>query len=258
MTSTPLPHNNRTQQLAHTFRVVQLTDLHLLADAKARYRGANTRAHFLTALALTQRLKPNLLLLTGDLAEDEQLATYQWLYKQLTASGLAWQWLPGNHDNPSLMRQFSPSHFHQQTPHWQIVGLNSHLPNHTQGRLAPQELALLQQALNNPKPLLLALHHPPVSVNSQWKDAIALENAAEFWAKLKHQPQARLVVFGHVHQAFASKNYHSHTLATPASSVQFTADSNTFAISQLALPALRLIRLKPAGRYSTRLIYFKI
>lgn len=238
------------------FRLVQLTDLHLLADPKATYRSKNTRASFLAGLKIATRLKPDLLLLTGDLAEDEQLTTYQWLYQQLKNSGLKWQWLPGNHDQPELMNRFKASDFYQQTDHWQILGLNSHLPNQTQGRLATQQLTQLEQALTSPKPLLIALHHPPVSVNSQWKDALALENADEFWTLLKDKPQAKLVVFGHIHQAFKGRQYHSQTLATPATAIQFTANTNTFAIDALAQPALRLIRLKPTGKFSSRLIYF--
>lgn len=238
-------------------RLIQLTDLHLLANPNARYRGKDTRSHFLAALKLAVRLQPDLLLLTGDLAEDEQLATYQWLYQQLKTSGLHWQWLPGNHDNPALMASFSPTDFYQETQTWQILGLNSHLPNQTQGELDATQLEKLQQALTNPKPLLIALHHPPVAVNSQWKDAIALQNSAAFWTGLKGKNHARLVIFGHVHQAFSSSQQQTSVFATPASSVQFTENSNDFAINHLALPALRLIRLKPKGVFTTRLIYLK-
>lgn len=244
------------QKHQQTFRLVQLTDLHLLADPKARYRGEDTCASFLAGLKLATRLKPDLLLLTGDLAEDEQMATYQWLYQQLENTGLKWQWLPGNHDQPQLMSSFSDTDFYQQTKYWQILGLNSHLPNKTQGRLDTQQLTKLKFALNNPKPLLIALHHPPVKVGSQWKDTLGLENSAEFWQLLQNHQQTRLVVFGHIHQAFSSKKYHSLNLATPATAIQFTANSNDFAIDNSAQPALRLIRLKPAGKFSTRLIHY--
>ncbi len=240
----------------NTFRLVQMTDLHLLADPQALYRGKATRTSFLEALKLACRLKPDLLLLTGDLAEDEQPATYQWLYQQLEASGLAWQWLPGNHDQPALMNELKPSDFYQQTAAWQILGLNSHLPKATQGKLASQQLHKLKEALNNPKPLLIALHHPPVKVNSEWKDALALENAAAFWELLKDKPQAKLVVFGHVHQAFSCYKYHSLNLATPATSIQFTANTDNFSLSPKAKAALRLIRLKPTGYFTSRLIHF--
>jgi len=239
-----------------TFRLVQLTDLHLLADPRARYRGKATRTSFLNALALATRLKPDLLLLTGDLAEDEQPATYLWLYQQLENSQLTWQWLPGNHDQPEQMNRLKPSDFYQQTEAWQILGLNSHLPGATQGKLAASQLKQLKRALEKNTPLLIALHHPPVKVGSEWKDALALENAEAFWALLKDKPQAKLVIFGHVHQAFSCYKHHSLNLATPATSVQFTANTDNFALSPSAAAALRLIRLKPTGYFSTRLIYF--
>lgn len=242
-------------QKTNVFRLVQLTDLHLLDDPNACYRGKNTRANFLAALKLAKRLQPDLVLLTGDLAEDEQLATYQWLHQQLENSGLNWQWLAGNHDNPALMASFQPADFYQQTDHWQLLGLNSHWPNNTQGRLDAQQLERLKTALTNPKPLLIALHHPPVPVGSQWKDSLALHKAAEFWALLKDKQQAKLVIFGHVHQAFSGKHHHSQTLATPATSIEFTANSDQFAINPTSQVGLRLIRLKAAGRFSSRVLY---
>ncbi|GLR64226.1 metallophosphoesterase [Marinospirillum insulare] len=245
------------QKQPNTFRLVQLTDLHLLAGPKEKYRGKNTRASFLKSLKLAGRLNPDLLLLTGDLAEDQQEATYTWLYQQLEASGLAWQWLAGNHDQPAVMAKFSPVNFHQQTQDWQLLGLNSHLAGATQGRLDKQQLRLIEQALNNPKPLLIALHHPPVEVGSQWKDALALQNAEDFWELLKDQPQAKLVVFGHVHQAFSCYKHHSLNLATPATSIQFTANTNKFSVNASAPAALRLIRLKPEGQFSSRLIHYE-
>lgn len=242
-------------QKTNVFRLVQLTDLHLLADPNACYRGKNTRANFLAVLKLAQHLQPDLLLLTGDLAEDEQHTTYQWLQQQLENSSLNWQWLPGNHDNPALMAHFKPTNFYQQALHWQILGLNSHWPNNTQGRLDTQQLEHLKTALTNPKPLLIALHHPPVPVGSQWKDSLALHKAAEFWALLKDKQQAKLVIFGHVHQAFSGKHHHSQTFATPATSIEFTANSDQFAISPSSQPGLRLIRLQTAGRFSSRVLY---
>lgn len=235
------------------FKLIQLTDLHLLADPAASYRQVDTRRNFLAALRLSQTLQPDLLLLTGDLAEDEQLTTYQWLYQQLQASQLNWQWLPGNHDNPDLMRSLRADTFYLETSHWQILGLNSHVAQLTAGRLSAVELQGLRQALTQPKPLLLALHHHPVAVGSTWKDSIGLENAAEFWQLLAGKPQVKLVIFGHVHQEFSGYHQQVRVLATPATSIEFTPLSAEFSLGA-ATPALRQICLLPDANHTTQVI----
>ncbi|SFX60350.1 metallophosphoesterase [Marinospirillum alkaliphilum] len=241
------------------FRLVQLTDPHLLADPTARYRGLDTRQRFLAGLQLARRLQPDLLLLTGDLAQDEAAATYQWLYQQLQASGLTWRWLPGNHDAPELMQAWSSSVFHDQTPHWQLLGLDSHWPGQVAGYLSATELERLQQALTDPRPLLVALHHPPIKVNSRWMDAISLDNASNFWQlvdKLDLKQQLKLLICGHVHQPLSRQQGHTRVLACPSTAAQFTPQQDEFSIDDKALPALRLIRLNTRGCFSSRLIHY--
>jgi 3',5'-cyclic-AMP phosphodiesterase len=243
----------------HLLRVVQLTDLHLLADPQARYRGLDTRRRFLAALQLAMRLQPQLLLLTGDLAQDEASATYQWLHQQLQASGLNWYWLPGNHDAPLLMQHWAAPVFHHTTKHWQLLGLSSHWPGQAAGWLDSQQLHRLQQALSDPRPLLVALHHPPLQVNSQWMDSINLQNQQAFWQlvdKSDQQQRLKLLICGHVHQPLSRWRGHTRILASPATAAQFTPLQDEFSIDNQALPAIRLIRLQPGGCFSSRLLHY--
>lgn len=243
-----------TERLA--LRVVQMTDLHLLADPEARFKGEDTRRRFLQALALTQQLAPDLLILTGDLAQDEAQDTYAWLHKQLQNSGLQWFWLPGNHDRPELMQGFAPPVFYHQTPHWQLLGLNTRLPGRPEGQLSETELERLQQALRCNKPLLLAMHHHPLQVNSRWMDAIALRNSETFWQLVDKNTVLKLLLCGHVHQPLSRKHQGVQVLASPATALQFTPLRNEFSINNKALPAIRLVRLLTDGVFSSRLLYF--
>lgn len=237
-------------------RVVQMTDLHLLADPAALFKGEDTRKRFLQALALTRKLAPDLLILTGDLAQDEAQATYLWLYQQLQNTGLQWCWLPGNHDDPELMQLFAPAVFYHQTPHWQLLGLNTRLPGRPEGQLSEAELQRLQQALACNKPLLVAMHHHPLQVKSRWMDAIALQNAAAVWQLVDKNTRLKLLLCGHVHQPLSRWHQGVQVLASPATALQFTPLQNEFSINNKALPAIRLVRLLPAGVFSSRLLYF--
>lgn len=245
---------------ARPLRIVQMTDLHLLGDAHARYRGLDTRQHFLDALALTRRLAPDLLILTGDLAQDEATATYAWLHAQLQQSGLEWVWLPGNHDDPDKMQAFAEPVFHRTYAHWQLLGLSSHQPGQVEGWLDEQQLQRLQQALQQPQPLLVALHHPPIKVNSRWMDAIGLQNADAFWQLVdnpSHQAPLKLLLCGHVHQPLRVRQQQTLVLTTPATAAQFTPFSDDFSINDKGLPAIRLLRLRACGQHTTRLLYYQ-
>ncbi|MBE0505941.1 MAG: metallophosphoesterase [Marinospirillum sp.] len=237
-------------------RVVQMTDLHLLSDPAARFKGEDTRSRFLQALALTKRLAPDLLILTGDLAQDEAQDTYLWLYQQLQNSGIQWFWLPGNHDRPELMQLFAPPVFYHQTPHWQLLGLNTRLPGRPEGELSETELQRLQQALVCNKPLLLAMHHHPLQVKSRWMDAIALQNTDALWQLVDKNTVLKLLLCGHVHQPLSRWHQGVQVLASPATALQFTPLQNEFSINNKALPAIRLVRLLPGGVFSSRLLYF--
>ena len=237
-------------------RLLQLTDLHLLADPEARFKGVDTRAHLLRALQVAKRLAPDSILLTGDLAQDEQLGSYQWLVEQLQTTGLTWQWLPGNHDDPELMARFAPAVFYQQLQGWQLLGLNTRWPGQAAGYLPEAELQRLDQALAVKQPLLIALHHHPLAVGSRWMDAIALRNTAEFWQRLQGFQQSLVMICGHVHQEQDWQHQGATVYSTPATALQFTAKSDVFQLDEEAAPGLRWMDLYPSGQWKTGVVRF--
>ncbi len=239
-------------------RLVQLTDLHLMADSDALYRGVDSRSHFLAALQQALSLEPELLLLTGDLAEQVQPETYAWLYQQLQATGLAWQWLPGNHDSVELMQSFKPAHFELSLAGWQLLSLNTSLPGEAAGWLAASELERLSQALAAQRPTLIALHHHPLPVGSAWMDALGLKNAAALWEVLQAADQPRVLLCGHVHQAASWQHLGASVYATPATSVQFRPQVEQFQLATQAQPGLRWLDIQPSGHWQTQLVHFSV
>ncbi|MDR9467523.1 metallophosphoesterase [Marinospirillum sp.] len=232
-------------------RLLQLTDLHLLADPQARFKGVDTRAQLLRALQEARHLAPDLLLLTGDLAQDEKLGSYEWLVTQLQNTGLPWHWLPGNHDDPELMARFAPAVFYQQLQGWQLLGLNTRWPGHAAGQLLEGELQRLDEALSADMPLLIALHHHPLAVGSRWMDAIALQNSEDFWQRLQSYPHPVVVICGHVHQEQSWQQQGVNVYSTPATALQFAPGQDVFQLDEQASPGLRWIDLAPQGHWKT-------
>ena len=100
-----------TPRCLGVIRVLQLSDPHLLADPRGLCRGRPALGCLRHGWseALRQRgQRPDLLLISGDLCQDESLGGYvrlrEWLEQAVLPLGVAVALLPGNHDHPGLLR----------------------------------------------------------------------------------------------------------------------------------------------------------
>lgn len=242
-------------------RIVQITDTHLFSSTDKTLLGVDTRASFLQVLAAAkhQLKQADALLLTGDLAQDEAIASYQWLAQQLQHLSIPYYWQAGNHDNFEHMQQALQEKSHQVMQrvillgNWQIILLNSAVPQHVAGRLSAAELTLLQEQLEAEptRHSLICLHHPVHNCGAAWLDNIKLENAKEFLQLIKHYPQVRSVLCGHIHQKLQRKHRGVLHLATPSTCIQFKPRTTHFALDDKA-PGFRWLELHSDGTIKTK------
>lgn len=192
-------------------RIVQLSDSHLVGAPTGSVRGRQAFTHWQQALEKIRPLAPDLLLLSGDCCDDESWCGYALLRDSLSAlpeSSLVVV-SPGNHDHPGRLRACLGSRV-RVAPDvlvlkgWSIVILSSHWSGHCAGRIGAQQLRWLDGVLKGPdfrtRPLLLALHHPPQSVEHKDWDRIGLVDSKDLIGRLKPLSQLRITVFGHLHQ----------------------------------------------------------
>lgn len=241
--------------------IAQITDTHLFADEQQTSKGFPTWDSLQAVLARVRSLSdpPDVLLLTGDLSQDETLESYAQLRRAIAPLQIPTYWLPGNHDQqPALMSQhLSTAPFSQQKrfqhDNWTVLLLNSTVTGAVHGSLPPDRLIWLEQALSTLETdfALVTLHHPPVSIGSSWMDAIGLDNKEEFQAIVHRFPQVKGVVFGHIHQELDCTVGSIRYLATPSTCVQFQPNSDVFAIDGDRPPGFRLLRLQPDGGFDT-------
>ena len=85
--------------MSESILIAQITDCHLPADSQQKYRGINPHRNLKALLKKVRRLKPDLLLATGDLSEDGSLVSYLALQKFFKPLGIPVLALPGNHDD---------------------------------------------------------------------------------------------------------------------------------------------------------------
>jgi Icc protein len=240
--------------------VVQITDTHLFADEAQEMFGLRTNLSLQAVLNAVQQLQtqPDLLLLTGDLSQDETTASYKYLQTRVQRLNIPTYWLPGNHDQDeaSLEQVLSGSPLRSDKSfcqgNWQFILLNSMLTGQVQGRLSSESLLWLEQQLQSTdRPTLIAIHHPPVLTGAAWMDAIGLENPEDFFAVIDRFSHVKLVLFGHIHQAFSSQRQDVYYFGCPSSCVQFQPNSPEFAIDQQP-PGFRLVSLYADGRFETQ------
>ena len=250
--------SNPFRPLAHpeAWTVAQLTDPHLLADPGGRYRGINSFARFRSCLRSVCSIDPDLILLTGDLGQDETWAAYGLLRDQLATCGSPALVMAGNHDHPHLLRScLGPQAWVAPcgvaVGNWLVVGLNSHVAGCKGGHISTAQLDWLAGILpTHPGPCLVALHHPPTIIGSLRMDPIALEAPGRLLSLLRSFPQVRGVVFGHVHQAWQQQTP-LPLMACPSTALQISpAQPSAYPDA----PGWRLLRLEANGRLHTQVM----
>jgi 3',5'-cyclic AMP phosphodiesterase CpdA len=157
--------------------IAQVTDLHLHADA-----GHPNLARFALVLAHLASLRPlpDLLVLSGDLADDGALESYRHLEGALEAWPGPVRFALGNHDRRDHFRAvFGDSHFtdgyvqgRSTLGELQVVILDSLEDGRHGGAFCEARAGWLRQAVQDSAgaPLLVFMHHPPVGVGIPWID----------------------------------------------------------------------------------------
>ncbi|MBW4655221.1 MAG: 3',5'-cyclic-AMP phosphodiesterase [Kaiparowitsia implicata GSE-PSE-MK54-09C] len=241
--------------------VAQITDTHLFAEGDRQLKGIATADALAAVLRAVDRLmpRPDVLLLTGDLSQDETAASYDRLRSLVAPLGIPTYWIPGNHDIPVVMEpilQGEPFFSAKQLQHqeWTLLLLNSAVVGQTAGVLSDRSLTWLDQHLQQgrDRPTLIALHHPPFAIGSAWMDSIGLQQPEQLFAVLDRHPQVKVVLFGHIHQAVEAERQGVLYLGTPSTCVQFMPNSSEFAIDSQRSPGFRLLHLHPDGRVETQ------
>lgn len=240
-------------------RIVQVTDTHLEQQRGGKLLGMDTDqslGHVLELVRAAAR-KPDLLLATGDIANHASTEAYGRAREAFDGVGVPWVWLPGNHDEFAPMQRVlgrgAPMVRAVRTPHWQVLLLDSTVPGEVGGHLGAEELGLLAQLLAEEPALnaMVCLHHQPVPVGCAWLDEQRVTDAEAFFAVLRRHPHVRLVLWGHVHQAFTGERDGIALHATPSSCVQFAPSSPGFRVDEQS-PGLRWLELSSDGSFSTR------
>lgn len=246
--------------------IAQLTDLHLRPHGHAANRIVETNMLATRAVRALAALRPapDVVLLTGDLADRGEPGAYLLLARLLAGAGLAPVFaIPGNHDDRAALRAALPAvpetgGFLQYAVEGfpvRLVLLDTLVPGASHGELCPARLDWLEATLAAApdRPTLIAMHHPPFDTGIGHMDRIGLRAPEAFAAVLARHPQVRLVACGHVHRAVTTRIGEAVVCIAPSVAHQITFELGAQAPSTFSMepPAYLLHSWSAAGGFVT-------
>lgn len=199
--------------------LVQLSDLHIV-EAGTTIHGIDTAENLrqVGAALAAMDLQPAAVILTGDLTNDGEPASYRHL-RDLVRDVLEPMGAPihpvlGNHDARGpfheCFREVAATtesfYYRADLPGLRLLMCDSHHPGHYTGLLGDEQLAWIDRELDGvdeQRPAVLALHHPSVPRGVPRPDDFLLADRAELEDVLRGRAVAA-VLCGHSHVATAS------------------------------------------------------
>lgn len=244
-------------------KITQITDTHLYGQPSGTLLKMNTSDTLGHVMELVKANEEgiDLVLATGDIAQDASDKAYSNFLDIIATLNSPFRWIPGNHDNATVMRRMAEgteaNEKTAQLNNWLIVLLDSSILGQVHGKLAKSEINFLTSVLraaekdDSIEHCLITMHHNPVPGNSAWMKDIGLENGKEFFKTLKLSKKVRCVLYGHIHQELDFEHEGIRCLCTPSTCIQFKPKVTSFSLDRVN-PGYRSLRLFADGTIETK------
>jgi Icc protein len=221
----------------------------LAGDPAALPFGQDTAAT-LAAVIDAFPARPDVAVLTGDLAEDGSIEAYRRILGLTADLAVEVYSVPGNHDDPAAMNEVlgesDDLRVVRLSRSWTMLLVSSQWPGHDVGRISPETLAALDSVLARTKQHVIAtMHHPPASTCDD--PYCGIVNSAEILSVLHRHPRVRAVLSGHLHRAFDTHQDGIRYLGAPSTCCQLTHGGVPHFAPTSAPPAARLFDLHRDG-----------
>jgi Icc protein len=195
--------------------IAQISDLHIKPPGSLAYGKVDTASALTRCVAELNwlRPRPDLVVISGDLADTPTAEEYDHLKRLLAPLELPFVVIPGNHDARELMRAAFPQQGYASPSGplnqlcavggLDVVLLDSSVPGRSHGELDASTLQWLDATLaaSGERPALAFLHHPPFETGIWHMDRQNLLNAGDLASIVKRHPRLQLIAAGHVHRA---------------------------------------------------------
>lgn len=234
--------------------VLQLSDTHFTESPEGRIHDLDPAARLERVLSAwdSYGLRPDLVLLTGDNADDGSLAACRRLAAAVEKLGGPVFAVAGNHDGADRVTAVFGPVGEIEVGAWRVVGLASEIPGRTEGAVdVAAALARLDRL--DTRPTMLAVHHPPVGTSTHpW---FQLGGASELLEGLAARPHVRAVVSGHLHEAFERSGPAGLSLlGSPSTLYPLRHDGDQWEIAPDGITGARFLRLFDDGSLESEVV----
>ncbi len=206
--------------------IAQLTDLHIGFDlgnpAELNLRRVRAAIDYVNGLSVL----PDRLMLTGDLADHGDVASYEKLKTLIDDCDFPVHLCVGNHDDRAAMKQVFPDlqiedgfvQYVIEEPEVRIIVLDTLDPGHHGGAFCRRRAGWLKARLAEVpgKPVLIVLHHPPIETGIPWMTAHANESWVVMLDKAIGDRSNVMMISGHIHRSITTQ-WHGRMLAVAPS-----------------------------------------
>ena len=247
---------------------VHLSDLHFLEDPSRPQHGVCSAAVFERAIPRVQAVRPDLIVVGGDLTSDEKEGSYHRARAAFARLGSPVHAVMGNHDDRRVYR----SVFHPEQPatldpvcrafdqgSCRFVLLDSQLPGAVEGRMDAGQLAWLDAdlAAHRDRPTFAFVHHPPLPIGVRWLDDLGFLNGGDLVDVLARHGQVRAVFFGHIHQPWIRRHRGIVFAGVPALAFQFSPTEQEATGRHIieGTPGFRVVHAGPDGKFAGAVHY---
>lgn len=219
-------------------QVLQISDFHLRGDGKLSFRVVDTPECLDVAAKHLLRLKqaPDMMVITGDLADSGDEHAYHMLYEALSPLNIPIYAVPGNHDRRDRMRAilkgWCPEHgetapylcYAVENDDVRFLMMDSMAPGSHSGHMPEVCAAWLEKELARRPGVstLVFMHHPPFITGMGIMDE-AYENVDRLRGILEKAPWVRLCC-GHMHRPIFTQWGGVPVVTAPSASMQMELD----------------------------------
>ena len=207
---------------------IQISDCHI--DDTPDAMGVNTHQNLEKIINKISTVEHQMLLITGDLTHNGTIGSYQTLKQILAPLQSELLVIPGNHDDQENLNQTFCDQLLQQKKigNWELFSIDSVQTNKTSGFVTQKALNQLDQQLSQSSALyqIIVLHHPIVPMDSDWDDALSLENPNDLFNIVEKHPKIRVILFGHAHESSEFFKDNITIISCPSTALQFNGRNN--------------------------------
>lgn len=239
-----------------TLKIAHITDIHIAPREGELLEGIDVQKNFLNAMDAICAARPDCIILGGDLAEDGDPGSYQWIKTQLDRIGITYHIMAGNHDRIENLNSTFGLMDRQDRDSWYFglekKGRRIFCLDTSSNFLPEHQLDRLEADIGNRRDeVLLFIHHPPIMCDCLFMDKnYPLKNWQEAFRRLRSIPQIKNIVCGHYHTEKTIQSSGITIFLTPSTYVQISQDNRDFEISDYR-PGWRWIKWEGETLYSS-------